>query len=85
MSTNAPKACALCQGTGMTRQDWVRVPLWKPCSCALPSAHEKQLLFGDLWLTWPWIAESNRLRPSDLLTPGAVAPVEVRERDRAIR
>lgn len=26
--------CPQCQGTGITRQDWVQVPVWRTCTCS---------------------------------------------------
>lgn len=57
------KDCPHCQGTGITRLDWVKVPVWQACSCAPAAA---------LAITWNWRESTHAHATPEPLTPVTV-------------
>ena len=62
------KDCPHCQGSGLTRLDWIKVPIWQACSCASTAAL-------GLPITWNWMKESNPSVATPGLPIGVVVPV----------
>ena len=50
------KDCPQCKGSGITRLDWVKVPIWQACACT-PSP------ILSVPLNWNWVNDSQASRP----------------------
>ncbi len=50
------KDCPQCKGSGITRLDWVKVPIWQACACT-PSP------ILSVPLNWNWLSDAQTARP----------------------